>query len=76
MLTNEEMIKTMSVVFAGIAKSMNASIFSESTEPVYIIVGILSFILGCALTVFCFKIKKWQYDKDEKDVVDSEDTDD
>ena len=47
--------------------SMSASIFSESSALGYIVIGILAFLLGAAVTIFCFLLKKWQKDKDPED---------
>ena len=46
---------------------MSASIFSESSALGYIVIGVLAFLLGTAVTVFCFRLKKWQKDKDAED---------
>ena len=47
--------------------SMSASIFSGSEYLGYIVIGIVAFLLGCAVTVFCFRLKKWQKDKENED---------
>ena len=47
--------------------SMSASIFSESRVLGYIVIGILAFLLGAAVTIFCFRLKSWQKDKDPED---------
>lgn len=44
--------------------SMNASIFSGTAALGYIVIGILAFILGVAVTIFCFRFKKKQDDND------------
>ena len=46
--------------------SMSASIFSESSVLGYIVIGILAFLLGAAVTIFCFRLKKWQKDKERQ----------
>ena len=46
--------------------SMSASIFSESSALGYIVIGILAFLLGAAVTIFCFRLKKWQKDKERQ----------
>ena len=52
--------------FAGVSMKdaipagMHASIFSESNALGYIIVSIVAFTLGAAVTIFCFYMKKWQ----------------
>ena len=42
---------------------MYGSVFSDGTALNYIVVGILAFLLGVALTIFCYKLNKWQKDK-------------
>ena len=46
---------------------MSASIFAGNSSLSYIIVGIIAFLLGVSVTVFCFRLKKWQDSKSEKD---------
>ena len=52
--------------FAGVSMKdaipagMHASIFSGSDALGYIIVSIVAFTLGAAVTIFCFYMKKWQ----------------
>ena len=49
---------------AAVSGSMSASIFSGSGALGIIVTGVVSFALGVAVTIFCFRLKKW---KDEKD---------
>ena len=58
------------------AESMRGSIFSGSGALGYIIVGLLAFILGIAVTVFCFRLKKWQEDEKDSKQEDTDDRDD
>lgn len=60
---------------AGESGSMNASIFSGSSALGYIVTGLLAFILGSAVTLFCYRLKKWRQDvpDDEDDEKDRED---
>lgn len=44
--------------------SMNASIFSGTAALGYIVIGILAFILGVGVTIFCFRFKKKQEEDD------------
>ena len=44
----------------AIPTGMHASIFSGSNSLDYIVVSIVAFILGIAVTIFCFYMKKWQ----------------
>ena len=43
-----------------IAKNLNASIFSNSSILGFLVIGIVAFLLGITVTVFCFRLKKWE----------------
>jgi len=45
---------------------MNASVFSESPVLGYIVIGIISFLLGTSVTVLCFRLKKWEQQENSK----------
>ena len=47
--------------------TMNASIFFGNHVSAMIVIAVLSFLLGVALTVFCFRLKKWQDRKERED---------
>lgn len=48
--------------------SMNASIFAGGNALGYIVIAVIAFLLGTAVTIFCFRLKKWQDENDrEKD---------
>ena len=49
---------TDKVVISGTYDGYSASIFAGSSAIGFIVVGILSFLLGTAVTVFCFRIRK------------------
>ena len=49
---------TDKVTINGVYDGYNASIFSESSTIGFVVVAILSFLLGAAVTVFCFRIRK------------------
>ena len=51
-----------SVAEAG-QSGMYASIFAGSAVFGYIAVGIIAFLLGTAVTVFCFRLRKWENNK-------------
>ena len=72
------MMPTLSDTFTdGTSSGMfSGSILSENGILGYIITGLLAFILGCAVTVFCFRLKKWQDSKDPADREDSNDRND
>ena len=42
------------------ATGMHASIFNGNSFLGLIIIGIVSFLLGIAVTILCFRLKKWQ----------------
>lgn len=48
------------LVAGDIQGSMNASIFSGSSAAGFIVIGILAFLFGAAVTVFCFRLEKLQ----------------
>ena len=45
--------------------NMNGSILSGNGMLGYIVIGIIAFALGIAVTVFCYQIKKYQTGNDE-----------
>ena len=45
--------------------SAAASMFAGSGALGYIVIGILAFLLGCAVTVLCFRLRKWSRDGDK-----------
>jgi len=46
-------------VQGSIPVGMNASIFAQKETLGFIVIAILSFLLGIAVTIFCFCLKKW-----------------
>lgn len=42
------------------------SIFSDKDILNYVIVGIFAFILGIALTIFCYKLNRWRKESGEE----------
>ena len=56
------------VFFTGNPQAgMSASILSKNSASGYIVIGILAFLLGAAVTVFCSQLKKWQDDQERRD---------
>lgn len=45
-------------------EGMSASLFAGSDTLGFIVVGIVAFLLGASVTVFCFRLKKWQDTKE------------
>ena len=50
------------------APEMNASLFASSPILGYVVVGIIAFALGIAVTALCYQLKKWQDKKDSEDM--------
>ena len=48
------------------ATGMHASTFSGSSFLGFMIIGIVSFLLGVSVTILCFRLKKWQELEDEE----------
>ena len=46
------------VTQSGTLRSMNGSIFAGSGMLGYLVIGIIAFILGVSVTVFCYQVKK------------------
>ena len=68
-------IALLSVHIAGTAGSyaggnagpaMQAGIFSGSVVLGYIVLGVAAFLLGAAVTIFFYCLKKWQDEKNRK----------
>ncbi len=51
---------TASITPEAAADSMRASIFAGSRALGYIVIAVVAFLLGAAVTVFCFRLKKWR----------------
>ena len=47
--------------------SLYASILIRSGALGYVVIGIISFLLGVSVTVFCFRLKKWRDGKAAED---------
>ena len=45
--------------------ALQASMFSDSGVLSYVVVGIIAFLLGIAVTVFCVLLRRWR-DEEEK----------
>ena len=45
---------------------MHASIFAGSGALGYIVIAIIAFLLGVALTMFCIRLREWQERKDKE----------
>ena len=44
-----------------------ASIFSDNNAFGYIVIGIIAFLFGISVAVFCFRLKKWRDDEEAKE---------
>ena len=49
-----------------VQESMNASIFSGSSVLGFIVIAVLSFLLGVSATIFCFRLKKFRDEEERK----------
>ena len=47
-------------------ENMNASIFSNSSALSFIVIAMLSFLLGVSATIFCFRLKKYRDEEERK----------
>ena len=54
---------------AGI-DSMRASIFSDGGAFGFIVVAVVAFAFGAAVTIFCYRLKKWNEEKEKLTVND------
>ena len=52
---------------SGSFSGMNASVFSDNPALGLIIIGILAFLLGISVTIFCFRLRRWQ-EESEKEI--------
>ena len=52
---------------AGQTDGMHASIFGDSAALGYIVIAIITFLLGVTITIFCFRLRKWQEQKDKEE---------
>ena len=43
------------------------SIFADSGALGYIVIAIIAFLLGVALTMFCYRLREWQMRKDKEE---------
>ena len=53
--------------------NMQASIFNGSSSVGYIVIAVIAFLLGAFVTVFCFRLKKWQEKKNREEDHDRND---
>ncbi len=45
---------------------LSASIFTGSSILGFFVIGFVAFFLGVTVTVFCFRLRKWQEEKDRE----------
>lgn len=43
------------------------SVFADSGALGYIVIAIIAFLLGTALTMFCYRLREWQMRKDKEE---------
>ena len=58
----------------GALQNMNGSIFAGSSMLGCLVIGIIAFILGVSVTVFCYQIRKLQTGAEEGTAADGEDS--
>ena len=58
----------------GVLQDMNGSIFSGSSIFGCLVIGIIAFILGVSVTVFCYQVNKLQANAISDDDDDKEDS--
>lgn len=51
---------------SGLPGNMQASIFADRGTLGYVVIAVIAFILGSAVTIFCFRLKKWKDTKAER----------
>lgn len=74
----------LAAVMPGIAESigaapvtgMSASILADGGALGYVVIGLIAFLLGISLTIFCVKLKKWKEDDKELKQEDRDDRND
>ena len=44
----------------GTVPGMNASLFSVNDGVSYLVIAVIAFLLGGAVTILCYRLKKWQ----------------
>lgn len=49
------------------ASGTTGSIFADSGALGYIVIAIIAFLLGTALTMFCYRLREWQMRKDKEE---------
>ena len=54
-------------VHTDVTNTMRASIFSENNAIGYIVIGIIAFLFGISVAVFCFRLKKWRDAEENKE---------
>ncbi len=59
---------TMRMLPISTAGSFGASIFSDSSILGFLVIGIVAFLLGITVTIFCFYLKKWGEEHDGEDL--------
>ena len=52
---------------AGSPGDMHASMFAAGGALGYVMIAVVAFLLGIAVTVFCFRLKRWQKEKEQEE---------
>ena len=59
---------TTRVLPINAAENLSASIFSDSSILGFLVIGIVDFLLGITVTIFCFRLKKWEEEQNREDL--------
>ena len=54
------------VPYGIVSEDMHASMLRDGGVMGYVVIAVIAFLLGAAVTAFCFKLKKWQDDKNRE----------
>ena len=49
------------------ASGSSASILNDSGALAYVVISIIAFLLGVAVTMFCYRLREWQERKDNEE---------
>ena len=58
---------TEEVTSQSVSGGMSASMFTNSGVLRTIVIAVIAFLLGICVTILCFRLKKWQDEKNQED---------
>ena len=59
--------KEPAVMAAAKENQLQGSLLAGSNVTGFILVGIIAFLLGAAVTIFCFRYKKWREEREREE---------